>query len=287
MTPAFMFATGIENSDPTIQNGKLRVDEMARCGHYEHWETDFDLVEEMGIRFLRYGMPLHRAYLGHGRYDWSFADVTFNDLRRRDILPITDLCHFGVPDWIGDFQNPDFPQLFADYADAFARRYPWIQLYTPINEMYVCARRTKMQNWISCGVTRFNWNESHSSPRRLVRRKCKLRSVFDVGSNSSGRPYSTLTGCAAVFRESMCRGCSWPVISSRGMSFRKREVMTDSFNQDQGVLARRIRSPIGRPTTAVADARMTSLGQSKVSRGPMCFLKIVAAVATRSPMLAR
>ena len=34
MTPAFIFATGIENSDPTIQNGGVRVDEMEACGHY-------------------------------------------------------------------------------------------------------------------------------------------------------------------------------------------------------------------------------------------------------------
>ena len=28
MEQAFWFATGIENSDPTIQNGKLRVDQI-------------------------------------------------------------------------------------------------------------------------------------------------------------------------------------------------------------------------------------------------------------------
>lgn len=154
-----MFATGIENSDPTIQNGRMRVDEMERCGHYEQWKTDFDLVEELAIRFLRYGMPLHRAFLGPGRYDWSFADETFNDLRRRDILPITDLCHFGVPDWIGNFQNPDFPELFAEYADAFARRYSWIQLYTPINEMYICAMFSALFGW---------WNEQLRTDRAFV-----------------------------------------------------------------------------------------------------------------------
>ena len=54
-------------------------------------------------------------------------------------MPIVDLCHFGVPDWIGNFQNPDFPKLFADYARAFAERFPWVQLYTPVNEMFICA----------------------------------------------------------------------------------------------------------------------------------------------------
>ncbi|HEY2726464.1 MAG TPA: hypothetical protein VGI61_04790 [Parafilimonas sp.] len=66
--------------------------------------------------------------MGNNKYDWSFADEAFGELRHKKIIPITDLCHFGVPDWIGDFQNPDFPKLFAEYAGAFAQRYPWIQL---------------------------------------------------------------------------------------------------------------------------------------------------------------
>ena len=40
---SFMFATGIENSVPTIQNGRHRVDELEKCGFYKHWRKDFDL----------------------------------------------------------------------------------------------------------------------------------------------------------------------------------------------------------------------------------------------------
>ena len=138
MTP-FLFATGIENSYPTIRNGTHRVDEMETCGHYRHWRRDFELLRELGLSVLRYGPPLHRTFLGQGRYDWEFADLTFAALKEQDVTPIADLCHFGVPDWIGNFQNPDFPDLFAGYARDFALRYPWIQLYTPVNEMQVCA----------------------------------------------------------------------------------------------------------------------------------------------------
>jgi beta-glucosidase/6-phospho-beta-glucosidase/beta-galactosidase len=154
-----MFATGIENSIPTIGNGKVRVDEMAKCGHYKHWRTDFDLVQELGIRVLRYGPPLHLTWAGPGRYDWSFADETFNELHRRNIIPIVDLCHFGVPDWIGNFQNPDFPQQFAIYARAFAERFPWVQMYTPVNEMSICALFSGMYGW---------WNEQGTSDRTFV-----------------------------------------------------------------------------------------------------------------------
>src|SRR5690242_17594909 len=100
MQPTFLFATGIENSIPTIDGGRVRIDEMEKCGHYRHWRRDIELVAEIGVRFLRYGPPLHRCFLGDGRFDWSFPDLAYAELRRRGIVPITDLCHFGVPDWI-------------------------------------------------------------------------------------------------------------------------------------------------------------------------------------------
>jgi beta-glucosidase len=154
-----MFATGIENSIPRINGGRLRVDQMESCGHYKYWKTDFDCVQDIGLRFLRYGPPLHTTLIGPQKYDWEFADLTFGELRRRRIIPIVDLCHFGVPDWIGDFQNPDFPDQFAHYARAFAQRYPWVQLYTPVNEMFICALFSGLYGW---------WNEQGTSDRTFV-----------------------------------------------------------------------------------------------------------------------
>src|SRR3546814_9454773 len=77
-------------------------------------------------------------------------------MRRRDIIPIVDLCHFGVPDWIGNFQNEDFGRLFAGYAADFADRYPWVQLYTPVNEMFICAMFSAKYGW---------WNEQMTTDR--------------------------------------------------------------------------------------------------------------------------
>lgn len=154
-----MFATGIENSIPTINGGRTRIDQMEKCGHYDRFREDFDLTGEMGIRFLRYGPALHRTFTGPGTYDWEFADQAMGAIRERGLVPIVDLCHFGVPDWIGNFQNPDFPALFASYASAFAARYPWVQLYTPINEMYVCALFSARFGW---------WNEQCTDDRSFV-----------------------------------------------------------------------------------------------------------------------
>ena len=63
-TPPFMFATGIENSAPTIEQGRTRVDEMEKCGFYKHWRTDFQLVEDLGITFLRYGPQGEKVITG-------------------------------------------------------------------------------------------------------------------------------------------------------------------------------------------------------------------------------
>jgi beta-glucosidase/6-phospho-beta-glucosidase/beta-galactosidase len=73
------------------------------------------------------------------------------------IVPIVDLCHFGVPDWVGDFQNSDWPELFAEYAGAFASRFPWVRFYTPVNEIYVCARLSTLN-----GI----WNERRKDDDR-------------------------------------------------------------------------------------------------------------------------
>ncbi len=154
-----MFCTGIENSYPTIDQGRTRVDQMDSCLHYARWRDDFALVAELGVHYLRYGPPIHLTFIGPDRFDWHFADETFAELRRRRITPIVDLCHFGVPDWLGNFQNPDFPAQFARYARAFAERFPWVQLYTPVNEMIVCATFSARYGW---------WNEQLSDDRSFV-----------------------------------------------------------------------------------------------------------------------
>ena len=159
----FMFATGIENSYPTIAgpDGRPhRVDQMALSGHYGRWKEDFALVRALGIEYLRYGPPYYLSHVAPGRYDWSFADETFNELNRLGITPIADLCHFGVPDWIGGFDNPDWPHHFAEYARAFADRYPWIRLYTPVNEIFIAATFSGQNGW---------WNERATGDVGFVR----------------------------------------------------------------------------------------------------------------------
>jgi beta-glucosidase/6-phospho-beta-glucosidase/beta-galactosidase len=192
---SFSFCTGIENSAPVItgSDGKrCRIDQMAASGHDRRWREDFRLAQELGVRCLRYGPPYYRTHVGPGRYDWAFADQAFAELRRLGLEPIADLCHFGVPDWLGDFQNPDFPRYFAEYADAFARRYPWIWLYTPVNEMLVTAEYSALLGY---------WNEQLCSERAFV---TALTHVVDANIRAS---------------EAICRRCRPCFVQSEGARY--------------------------------------------------------------------
>lgn len=160
----FLFATGIENSYPTIAGG-VRVDEMDKCGHYERWREDLALVSQLGLRYLRWGPPLYRTLVGPGRYDWSWCDEALAEMDRLGIEPILDLCHFGLPDWLGNFQNDDFPDYFAEYAAACAARYQRVRRWTPVNEILITALFSARYGW---------WNERLASERAFVRATLNL-----------------------------------------------------------------------------------------------------------------
>jgi beta-glucosidase/6-phospho-beta-glucosidase/beta-galactosidase len=140
----FMFATGIECSYPTVDHGRWRRDEMESTGHYEKWQEDFERARAIGITHIRYGPPLHLIFEGPGHYNWDYADPQMEALRDFGPEPIVDLCHFGLPSWLGNFQNPDIGQALEEYASAFAERFGWVRFYTPVNEMYVCARMSAL-----------------------------------------------------------------------------------------------------------------------------------------------
>ena len=155
----FLFATGIENSYPTLPGGK-RIDQMEKSGHYTRWEEDFALVRELGLDALRYGPAYYLVHRAPDRFDWSSSDAPMHRLRELGLEVIADLCHFGVPSWLGGFQDPAFPVLFADYARAFARRYPWVRYYTPVNEIFICATFSARHGW---------WNECERGDAPWVR----------------------------------------------------------------------------------------------------------------------
>ncbi len=139
----FLWATGIEDTfitEPWPTTGRI-LDEYQLTGHYEHWESDLDLMASLGIRTARYGVPWHRINPAPGEWDWKWADDPLNRMVDLGIDPIVDLVHYGTPQWIeGAFTNPRYSEFVSEFAVRLAERFSGkIFAYTPLNEPRITA----------------------------------------------------------------------------------------------------------------------------------------------------
>lgn len=99
--------------------------------------SDLQAIASLGIGTLRVGIPWER----HERDpQWKCADVRFEMMRDIGIRPIAGLVHHGSGPAHTSLLDPKFPELLAEYASQVARRYPWIDAYTPVNEPHTTAR---------------------------------------------------------------------------------------------------------------------------------------------------
>lgn len=142
-TGEFLWMTGIEDTFITAANRRTgrTLDEYALTGHYDRWRSDLDLVSELGVRAMRYGVPWHRVNPARNTWDFSWIDGPLERLLELGVHPIVDLVHYGAPAWLdGAFTNPDYSRCVAEYAARVAERYRGrIFSYTPLNEPRITA----------------------------------------------------------------------------------------------------------------------------------------------------
>ena len=139
----FLWATGIEDTFvPQTRPGHRALDEYQLMGHYDHWQAALDLVQEIGVGAIRWGVPWYRVEPLQGEFDWRWTDQVMPYLvEKLKVLPIIDLMHYGCPFWLRrEFAAAEYPEAVAAYAGAFAQRYQsLVHWYTPINEPLVTA----------------------------------------------------------------------------------------------------------------------------------------------------
>ncbi len=123
-----------------VRVGDEYRDQLRRSGHTERCD-DLDLFAALGMRAMRYPILWeHIAPHGVERADWSWADQRLHRLRALRIRPIVGLLHHGSGPRGMSLLDPAFPEELARYAQAVARRYPWVESYTPVNEPLTTAR---------------------------------------------------------------------------------------------------------------------------------------------------
>ena len=119
-------------------------DQLEYNGHYNR-EGDIDAIADLGITTLRYPVlwERHQPVKG-GDIDFSWVATRLNQLRKHNVNPIAGLVHHGSGPEYTNLLDPEFPQLLAAYAGKVAAAFPWIQMYTPVNEPLTTARFSGM-----------------------------------------------------------------------------------------------------------------------------------------------
>ena len=115
-------------------------DQLNRNGH-DLRASDIKLIADLGIKTLRYPILWERvAPKCLSSADWSWVDERLGLLSEFNINPIAGLLHHGSGPSYTSLLDPDFPQKFVEFAVAVAERYPWLEMFTPINEPLTTAR---------------------------------------------------------------------------------------------------------------------------------------------------
>ena len=123
----------------TIARLKNRVhDQLEKSGH-ESRLSDFNLFADLGIKKIRYPLLWEKYELEKDKF-LLLHDERLNKLRELEILPIAGLLHHGSGPIFTNLLDPDFPRLLSEYAYTIAKKYPWINSYTPVNEPLTTAR---------------------------------------------------------------------------------------------------------------------------------------------------
>ncbi|MCA1814904.1 MAG: sugar nucleotide-binding protein [Acidobacteria bacterium] len=137
-TPALELWAGVECTVNRVRADYF--DQLERGGHARRAD-DLDLFASLGVRTMRYPVLWERtAPRGVARADWAWADERLAKLRALGVRPVVGLVHHGSGPAYTSLADPEFPNKLAEYARAVARRYPWVEDYTPINEPLTTAR---------------------------------------------------------------------------------------------------------------------------------------------------
>ena len=115
-------------------------DQTAETGHKDRI-ADLDAIAALGIRTLRYPILWETISPEHpNQADWRWHDARMARLRELGIAPVAGLVHHGSGPKYTSLLDPGFPVMLARHAERVAQRYPWMTMYTPVNEPLTTAR---------------------------------------------------------------------------------------------------------------------------------------------------
>jgi dTDP-4-dehydrorhamnose reductase len=201
--------------------GNRFFNQLERSGHWRR-QSDLDLFAELGLRTLRFPLLWETlAQTADGEIDWSWSDRRMARMRDLGIRPIAGLLHHGSGPRGTSLLDPEFPEKFARYAAAVAKRYPFLDAYTPINEPLTTARFSALYG---------HWYPHASDPASFARAlllQCRgivmaMRAIREVQPNAQliqtedfGKAFSTPGLRYQADFENERRWVTWDLLSGR------------------------------------------------------------------------
>jgi beta-glucosidase len=146
-TASYQVEGGIENCDwaQAAREGKVPTCGTA-CDHYNLYESDFDIVQQLGHNCHRLSIEWARIEPREGEFDEKEIEhyrAVVRALRARNIEPFITLWHFTLPQWFsekGGFERNDAPEIFARYCAYVVEKLDGLCThYATINEPNVFA----------------------------------------------------------------------------------------------------------------------------------------------------
>lgn len=115
------------------------------CRHYEHWQSDLDLLGRLGVGSYRFSIAWPRVLPeGRGAVNGpglDFYDRLLDGLLARGIRPNATLYHWDLPQALqdrGGWLNRDTALAYQDYAEAVLKRLgDRVDLWATFNEPQV------------------------------------------------------------------------------------------------------------------------------------------------------
>ncbi len=99
------------------------------CDHWNRWQEDFQLLEELGVATYRFSLEWSRIEPEKGHWNaealQQYSDM-IDDLCRRGIRPMITLHHFSHPQWFEQregFLDKDNIGLWVHYCEKVFERY--------------------------------------------------------------------------------------------------------------------------------------------------------------------
>jgi beta-glucosidase/6-phospho-beta-glucosidase/beta-galactosidase len=175
--------------------GDRYLDQMEFSGHASRL-SDYESFTELGISTFRFGIIWERHEQDPS---WKWSEERMQWMRSAGVRPIVGLVHHGSGPIHTSLLDPQFAQKLAAYAGAVAKRYPWVDAYTPVNEPNTTARFSGMygiwyphhrsrRSYLQALLNQLKATVLSMNAIRRVRPDAKLVQTDDLGSISGTEP---------------------------------------------------------------------------------------------------